>query len=354
MSSKVIEIAGQKIGAGHKPYIIAEISGNHNGDIEIARKLMQCAKTAGADAVKLQTYSADSLTIKSYHADFNLKSGTWAGYNIYDLYAMAATPIEWIPDLINYGVELGITVFSSVFDRSDVEALAHFGVPAFKIASNELTDWPLIEAVIQTQLPIILSTGTATKSELTQTIDFISSLGAGDRLVVLHCVSAYPALFEDSNLQTMLDISKSYDVITGLSDHTLGTSTAVAAAALGAAVIEKHITLDRNDDGPDSSFSLEPQEVLQLCEDVKSAWESIGIVKYGGESNLAKRGIFTRQLWAIQDISIGDELTWKNIRSMRAPSGSGGITPMNYREVIDQKALVRIEKHTPIKEKYFK
>lgn len=353
MSTKFIKILGQKIGMGYKPYIIAEISGNHNGNIDIARKLIRVAKEAGADAVKLQAYSADSLTIKTENPDFTLKSGTWAGQNIYDLYVKAATPIGWIPKLIDYGNEIDITVFSSVFDPLDVKKLADSGMPAFKIASNELTDWPLLEAVIKTQLPIILSTGTATKLDLTQTIHFIRELGAIDRLVILHCVSAYPALIKDTNLNTMQDIAESQNVITGLSDHSLGTTTAIAATALGAAAIEKHITLDRNDGGPDSSFSLEPQELLQLCNEVRSAWESLGGIKYGGESDLTKKGIFTRQLWTIQDISQGEEFTWKNIRSMRAPSHSGGISPIYYKKIIGQKSEQNMKKYTPIKKKNF-
>ena len=346
MNAKFIKIAGQKIGMGYKPYIIAEISGNHSGDINTARKLISVAKEAGADAVKLQAYSAKPLTIKTDNPDFTLKSGTWAGQNIYDLYVKAATPIGWIPKLIDYGNEIDITVFSSVFDPIDVKKLVNSGMPAFKIASNELTDWPLLEAVIKTQLPIIMSTGTATKLDLTQTIEFIKDLGAIDRLVILHCVSAYPASVKDSNLITMRDIAKSQNVITGLSDHSLGTTAAIAATALGAAAIEKHITLDRNDGGPDSSFSLEPQELFQLCNEVRSAWESLGGIKYGGESDLTTKGIFTRQLWTIKDILQGEEFTWENIRSMRAPSHSDGVSPIHYRKIIGQKSKQNIKKHT--------
>ena len=348
MNAQHIEINQRNIGPEHPPYIIAELSGNHNGDIERAKTLIKIAHEAGADAVKLQTYTADSLTINTKREEFVIKEGTWAGRNLYELYQEAHTPWDWFPELFAYARGLDLTIFSSPFDLKAVELLEELDAPAYKIASNELTDWPLIEAVARANKPIILSTGIATKEQITQTINFISDLSSSDRLVVLHCVSAYPALAQDSNLRTMLDLRDSFDVLYGLSDHTLGTATSVAAVALGACVIEKHITLDRNDGGSDSSFSLEPDELQTLCSDTRWAWESLGQIKYGNETNLQKKGIFTRQLWSTKDITAGDALSWENIKSIRAPHNAGGETPIQYKTIIGQIARNDIAKHTPI------
>lgn len=348
MNAHHIEIDQRKISPDYPPYIIAELSGNHNGDIERAKTLIKIAHEIGADAVKLQTYTADSLTIDTKRDEFIIKEGTWEGRNLYELYKEAHTPWNWFPELFGYARGLGLTIFSSPFDLQAVELLEELDAPAYKIASNELTDWPLVEAVVHTNKPIILSTGTATKEQIAQTIDFISGLASSNRLVVLHCVSAYPAPAQDSHLRTMLDLRDSFDVLHGLSDHTLGTATSVAAVALGACVIEKHITLDRNDGGPDSSFSLEPSEFQTLCSDARWAWESLGQIKYGGETNLQKKGIFTRQLWSTKDITAGDALSWKNVKSIRAPHHAGGETPMHYKIIIGQTARIDIAKHTPI------
>lgn len=348
MSEKHIKIEGIKVGPGSPPYIIAELSGNHNGDINRAKKLIDVAKNAGADAVKLQTYTADSLTINSDKQEFVLKEGTWAGRNLYKLYEEAHTPWHWFSELFAYARKIGITIFSSPFDEKAVRLLEEINCPAYKIASNELTDWPLLEAVVKTRKPIILSTGAGTKDQVLKTVKFIRSIGCTD-LVVLHCVSAYPALARDTHLKTMLDIGDSFDTLYGLSDHTLGTAVAITAVAMGACVIEKHYTLDRDDGGPDSSFSLEPKELETLCMDAKQAWESIGGIKYGGDTDLSKKGIFTRQLWSIVDINVGDTLCWKNIRSIRAPVNSGGISPMHYKQVLGKKSRINITQHSPIK-----
>ncbi|MGH1403792.1 MAG: pseudaminic acid synthase [Alphaproteobacteria bacterium] len=345
---KNIEIDQRKIGADYPPYIIAELSGNHNGDIERAKTLIRIAGEAGADAVKLQTYTADSLTIDTQKDEFVLKDGTWAGRNLYELYEEAHTPWDWFPELFEYARDLDITIFSSPFDIKAVDFLEDLDAPAYKIASNELTDWPLIEAVVKTGKPFIMSTGVATQDQLSRTIDFITALGGEDRLAVLHCVSAYPAPAQDSHLRTMIDIRDKFGVLHGLSDHTLGTATSVAAVALGACIIEKHYTLDRNDGGPDSSFSLEPDELKTLCSDTKHAWESLGGVVYGGTTDLASKGIFTRQLWSIQDIAEGEKLSWDNVKSIRAPSDAGGITPMEYQSVIGSAAKGPIAKHSPV------
>lgn len=348
MIARYIEIDQKNIGPSYPPYIIAELSGNHNGDIERAKTLIKIAHEAGADAVKLQTYTADSLTIDTKRAEFTIKEGTWAGRSLYELYKQAHTPWDWFPELFAYAREIGLTIFSSPFDCKAVELLENLDAPAYKIASNELTDWPLIETVARTNKPIILSTGAATKEQIEQTIAFIKELGAYERLVILHCVSAYPARAQETHLRTMLDLRDSFGLLHGLSDHTLGTATSVAAVALGACVIEKHVTLDRTDGGPDSTFSLEPRELKTLCSDTRWAWESLGQIKYGGETDLQKKGIFTRQLWSIKDIPAGDELSWKNIKSIRAPHHAGGQTPMHYKSIIGKIARSDIVKHTPI------
>ena len=346
MKQEVI-IDGRKIGNAFPPYIIAELSGNHNGDIERAKKLIKVAKDSGVSAVKLQTYTADSLTIDSDREEFTLKEGTWEGRNLYELYQEAHTPWDWFPELFAYAKELNITIFSSPFDKAAVDLLEDLNAPAYKIASNELTDWPLVEAVVKTGKPVIMSTGASVKQEVSETVEFIKKLG-GNQLIILHCVSAYPAPAEDTHLGTMIDIKNSFDTLYGLSDHTLGTATSVAAVALGACMIEKHYTLDRNDGGPDSSFSLEPHELKALCHDTKWAWESLGGVKYGGETNLKKKGIFTRQFWSIEDIEIGDEISFKNIKSIRAPADADGIRTKEYQNVIGKKAKSFISKYSPI------
>jgi len=352
---KILEIDGQKVGDGQPPYIIAEMSGNHNGDIERAKKLIQLAKQAGADAVKLQTYTAESMTFKG----FQVEGGkTWQGLDLYKLYEEAHTPWDWFNELFSYAKSIGISIFSSPFDLAAVQLLESLDCPAYKIASNEMTDWPLVEAVIKTGKPVILSTGTSTKKEVAETIKFIEKLGGRDRIIVLHCVSAYPAPAEDTYLGTMLDIRDSFDVLAGLSDHTLGIAIAVAAVSLGACVVEKHFTLDRADGGPDSTFSLEKPELVALCEETKWAWNSLGgltvrplemgTIKYGGDTNLKDKGIFTRQFWTIKNIEEGEIFSFENIKSIRAPVDSGAVKTMNYQSVIGSKAKTSLPKNKPV------
>ncbi|WP_085909925.1 pseudaminic acid synthase [Kiloniella majae] len=345
---KNIAIEGVEIGEGCAPYIIAEMSGNHNGDINRAKRLIDEASKAGASAVKLQTYTADSLTIDSNRPEFVLKSGTWKGQNLYHLYQQAHTPLEWFPELFAHAREQNLTIFSSPFDAPGVKLLEELNTPAYKIASNELTDWPLVERVAKTGRPTIMSTGTSTRDEVERTLAFVKEMGLSD-LVVLHCVSAYPAPARDANLRTILDISDTFDVLSGFSDHTLGTAASVAAVALGACVIEKHFTLDRNDGGPDSSFSLEPVELKQLCDDCRWAWESLGDIQYGGDTQLTAKSIFKRQFWTTSNIRKGEIFTNSNIRSIRGPSDSGAISTMEYREVLGKISLADIPKHSPLK-----
>jgi pseudaminic acid synthase len=340
-------INGRKIGPDQPPYVIAEVSGNHNGDLQRAFRLIQIIKEAGADAVKFQTYTADSLTIDSHRPEFTLKGGAWDGRNLYQLYQAACTPWDWFPALFARAREIGITIFSSPFDKAAVVMLESLDIPAYKIASNEIHDWALLELVASTGKPMILSTGTATRQDVADTIDFVTELNVRD-LAVLHCISAYPAPPEDVHLRTLDDIVQSFDVVPGFSDHTLGITAAAVAVARGACIIEKHVTLDRNDGGPDSSFSLEPEELKALCAETFWAWKSLGKVQYSDNSSLKSRNVFTRQFWTVADIKPGDILSAENIRSIRAPSDAGGISARYYREILGQTALLEINRYEPL------
>lgn len=355
MAPKNIEIDGRKIGPDYPPYIIAELSGNHNGDIDRAKKLIDVAKEAGADAVKLQTYTADSLSIDTDREEFIIRGNVWEGRNLYQLYQEAHTPWDWLPELYAHAGRAEITIFSSPFDKKAVQVLESLNSPAYKIASNEFVDWPLVEASAKTGKPLIMSTGAASRHDVTKTVDFVRTLGVRD-LVILHCVSAYPAPAETANIRTLVDIRDSFGVLAGFSDHTLGTQASVAAVALGAVMIEKHITLDRNDGGPDSSFSLEPLELKRLCEEARWAWAGLGRVCYGGETDLKAKGIFTRQYCTLADIRKGDILLDEyraeegpvNIKSIRAPRDWGGLPTTDYRNIVGRPAAHDIPKHSPL------
>ncbi len=272
---KRISILGREIGLSFPPYIIAEMSANHNGDIERAKKTISMAQAMGADAVKMQTYTADTITIDCDSEDFQIHGGLWDGYNLYRLYKWAETPFAWHKPLFDHARKVGITLFSTPFDESAVDLLEDLNAPAYKIASFEAVDLPLIKYVAQTGKPMIISTGMANQEEIQEAVDAARESGCSD-LVLLHCISSYPAPIEESNLRTIPDLAQRYDVVAGLSDHTLGTTVAVASIALGACVIEKHVTLSRNDKGPDSEFSLEPEELQILCRSTKDAWLSLG------------------------------------------------------------------------------
>ena len=279
MKNRQIEIDGRNIGPEHPPYIIAELSANHNGDINRAIEIMKMAKRSGADAIKIQTYTQDTLTIDCDKEDFKIKGGLWDGRTLYDLYSEAHMPWEWHKPLFDKAKELGITIFSSPFDYTAVDLLEELGAPAYKIASFEAIDIPLIEYVAKTGKPMIISTGMANKEEIGDAIN--AAQGAGcNNLVILHCVSGYPAPVEDYNLKTIPDMANRFNVLTGLSDHTIDNSTAITSVALGACLIEKHVTLDRDGGGPDDSFSLEELELSQLCRDSELAWLALGDINY--------------------------------------------------------------------------
>lgn len=329
------------------PYVIAEISGNHNGDIGRAKALIKVAKESGADAVKFQTYDADSLTLDLNDPRFRISGGSWSGKNLYELYQEASTPWLWFKELFEFAKLIDITAFSTPFCNRSFDLLESLEVPAYKIASNEITDWPLVQKVARSGRPVILSTGTASKDDISKTVEYIRSNGCED-LVVLHCISAYPATAEDSNLRTLVDLKASFNVEVGLSDHTMGVTTSVAAVALGAVVVEKHFTLSRVDGGVDSHFSLEPDELKRLVEECRLSWDSLGCVKYGNKHGLSKKGIFLRQLWAVENINPGERFSHDNVRSIRGPSSVNGLSPMYFEQLFNRRAERHISKNEPI------
>ncbi|QFI40162.1 pseudaminic acid synthase [Moritella marina ATCC 15381] len=344
MTEQYITIDGRKIGPHYPPYIIAELSANHNGDINRAFAIMAAAKAAGADAIKLQTYTQDTITMDCDSDEFQIKGGLWDGQSLYQLYKTAHMPWEWHKPLFAKAKELGITIFSSPFDFTAVDLLEQLDAPAYKIASFEVIDLPLIKRVAQTGKPMIISTGMANQDEIKLAIKTAKDNGCNE-LVVLHCVSGYPAPAEQYNLRTIADISQRFNVLAGLSDHTIDNATAVVSVAFGACVIEKHVTLDRNGGGADDSFSLEPTELAQLCTDSKTAWQAMGKVNY--ERTAAEQGNvqFRRSLYIVKDIAAGEMLTSDNVRSIRP---GFGLAPKHYDVVLGKVAKNAIVRGTAL------
>ena len=330
-----MKINNRIIGPSHPPYLIAELSANHNGSLEKALKIIDFAKSSGADAVKLQTYRPDTITIKSDAPEFQINSGLWNGQTLYDLYEWAHTPWEWHEELFAHAHKVDITIFSSPFDNSAVDLLDELGAPAYKIASFEAVDLPLIRHVASKRKPMIISTGMANLNEIMEAVQAARE-GGCEELALLHCVSGYPAPVADYNLATMVDLARRFDVPVGLYDHTIDNTTATASVALGASIIEKHFTLDRNGGGPDDSFSLEPPEFTALCRDALTAWESIGAVDYGLKSSERANSVFRRSLYAVQDIPAGAVITTQNVRSIRP---GYGLAPKHLDVVLGSVAL---------------
>ncbi|CAM3890479.1 pseudaminic acid synthase [Vibrio aquimaris] len=345
-----ITIDGREIGAEHPPYIIAELSANHNGDINRAFQIMVEAKKAGADAIKLQTYTHETITMDCDSEEFQIHGGLWDGQTLYELYKGAHMPWAWHKPLFEKAKELGITIFSSPFDFTAVDLLEELNAPAYKIASFEVIDLPLIKRVAQTGKPMIISTGMANEQEIDEAIKTAKENGCKE-LVVLHCVSGYPAPAEQYNLRTIADIAERFNVLSGLSDHTLDNATAVTSVALGACLIEKHVTLDRNGGGADDSFSLEPSELQTLCQDTRTAWQALGKVNY--ERTEAEKGNvkFRRSLYVVKDLKAGEELTSDNVRSIRP---GFGLAPKHYEEVMGKFATVDIKRGTPLSQELMK
>ena len=339
-----VTINGRSIGADYKPYIIAEMSANHNGDLSAAFSIIDAAKAAGADAVKIQTYTPDTITLDAQTDDFLIKGGLWSGRTLYDLYREAHTPWDWHKPLFMHAKKAGITIFSSPFDKTAIDFLEDLNAPAYKIASFEAIDLPLIRYAASTGKPMIISTGMADEEEISEAIDAAQSSGCND-LAILHCVSGYPAPAEDYNLATISDMIEKFDLITGLSDHTLDNTTAIASVALGASIIEKHFTLDRDGGGPDDSFSLEPVEMAALCRDTKTAWSALGRIDYGRKSSEQGNVQFRRSLYFVKDMKAGEVVTPDCIRSVRP---GYGLSPKYYDNVIGKKLISDVKENTPV------
>jgi N-acetylneuraminate synthase len=315
-----IEIAGRRISADTNPFLVAELSANHGGHLAQALALLDAAKGCGVDAVKLQTYRPDTITLASDLPDFRIEGGPWDGRTLYDLYEEAHTPWEWHGELFERARRLGLTIFSSPFDTTAIDFLEDLGCPAYKIASFEAVDLPLVRYAAATGKPLIISTGMANAEEISEVVN--AAIGSGCRaLSLLHCVSGYPAPAEDYNLVTIRDLREQYRVPIGLSDHTLGNASAIASIALGASIVEKHFTLDRSAKGPDSGFSLEPRELAALVSDCRTAWMAMGKVNYGLKPSETANVKFRRSLYFIRAMKAGDVIGIQDVRSVRPGFG---------------------------------
>ena len=344
MADNSISIDGRRIASDEPPYVIAELSANHNGRLETALRIIEEAKRAGADAVKLQTYRPETITLDSNSEEFQIHGGLWDGRTLYELYEKAHMPWEWHPQLVAHARKLGIAIFSSPFDTTAVDLLEDLNSPAYKIASFEAVDLPLIRYVASTRKPMIISTGMANVDEIQEAIE-AARAGGCKKLAILRCVSGYPAQAGDYNLRTLPDMIERFGLVTGLSDHTLGNTTAIASVALGASIIEKHFTLDRKAGGPDDSFSLEPLELAALCECARTAWEALGKVDYRIKSSEEGNVKFRRSLYFIRDLRAGEEITLDGVRSVRP---GYGLHPRHLDEVIGRRAKVDIKAATPV------
>jgi len=345
---KKISINGRSIGPEFCPYVIAEMSANHSGKLEIAMRLIEEAHKAGADAVKLQTYTADTITLNCDSEDFQIHGGLWDGKTLYQLYQEAHLPWDWHKHLFQYARKVGITIFSSPFDNTAVDLLEDLNAPAYKIASFEAIDLPLIKYVASTGKPMIISTGMADAEEIQEAITAAREGGCKE-LAILHCVSGYPAPAEDYNLRTIQDMIQRYGLVTGLSDHTLENITAITSVATGASIIEKHFTLDRKGGGPDDSFSLEPADLMALCQGVKTAWQSLGKVDYGRKSSEQGNVKFRRSLYFVKNMKKGEVITEDCVRSVRP---GFGLPPKQLESLIGREIVKDAKVNTAVQESH--
>ncbi|PWR24044.1 pseudaminic acid synthase [Zavarzinia compransoris] len=339
-----LAIDGRAIGPGQPPYVIAEMSANHNGSLATAFDIIDAAKAAGADAVKIQTYRADTITLDSDGPEFVIKGGLWDGQRLFDLYEKAHLPWDWHAPLFDHARRRGITIFSSPFDATAVDLLEDLGAPAYKIASFEAVDLPLIRYAAGTGKPMIISTGMADADEIAEAIAAARDGGCRD-LAILHCVSGYPAPPGDYNLRTIPDMIARFGTVTGLSDHTLDNTTAIAAVALGAAIIEKHFTLDRRGGGPDDSFSLEPADLAALCTAARTCWQALGAVDYGRKSSEIGNVQFRRSLYFVEALKAGEVIPAHAVRSVRPGFGAA---PKYLDQVIGRRLTVDVAANTPV------
>lgn len=345
-----MKIKDIEIDNSSKTFVIAELSANHNQDFEIAVKTIKAAKKVGADAIKLQTYTADTITINCNNEHFQIKGGTlWDGKILYDLYKEAYTPWEWQPKLKQIAEEEGLICFSSPFDKTAVDFLEKMDVPAYKVASFEITDIPLIEYIASKGKPVIISTGIATLSDIEEAVNACRRVGNND-IALLKCTSSYPAPIDEANLLTIPQLRDTFKVIPGLSDHTMGSDVAIAAVALGAKIIEKHFILDRNLGGPDAAFSMEPEEFKQMVTSIRNVEKAIGTVNYQLSPKVEKSRIFARSLFIIKDVKEGESITEENVRSIRP---GNGLHPKYYNQIIGKKFRKDFKMGTPLSWKMF-
>lgn len=339
-----LKIGNRLIGKGQPAYIIAEMSANHAGSIENAKRIIRAAKESGADCVKIQTYTPDTITIDCDNEYFQINKGTWKGENLYQLYGKAYTPWEWQKELLEEAKKVGIDFFSTPFDFSSVDFLEEIGVEFYKIASFELVDLPLIRYVASKKKPMIMSTGMSTLGEIEAAVKTAREAG-NDQIALLRCASAYPAITDQMNLKTMVNMAEVFNVPVGLSDHSMGSVGAVTAVALGASIIEKHFCLDRAMENPDSVFSMNPEEFSSMVRDIRQAQRAIGTVSYGPTEQEASNIVFRRSVFCVKDIKKGEEITTENIRIIRP---GYGMEPKYYEEILGQRALRDIKRGTPM------
>lgn len=342
----VFKIGNKEIGDNNPTFIIAELSANHMNDFDIAVKTIEAIAESGADAVKFQTFTPDTITLNCDNEYFHIKQGTvWDGQLLYDLYEDAYMPWDWQPKLKKIAEDLGLIVFSSPFDKTSVDFLEDMDVPAYKIASFEITDIPLIKYVAGKNKPIIISTGIAEKEDIELAIETCLKEG-NDKIAILKCTSSYPAPYEEINLKTINDMEKKFNTTIGLSDHTLGDEIAIAAVTLGAKIIEKHFILDKKLGGPDCEFSMEPQEFKKMVTAIRNTEKALGTVSYNLSDKTRKNREFSRSLFVVKDIKKGELITEKNVRSVRP---GFGLHPKYLEEVLGKKAKKDLEKGTPFK-----
>lgn len=347
---KTLEINGRKIGDGYPAYIIAEMSGNHAGSIERAKEIIRAAKEAGADCVKIQTYTPDTITIDCHNEYFHIEDGTWEGENLYSLYGKAYTPWEWHEELKKEAERIGIDFFSTPFDNTSVDFLEKLGFSFYKIASFEMIDLPLLQYVASKGKPIIMSTGMGSIEEIEEAVEAIYKTG-NKQLALMKCSSAYPAKVEEMNLTTIADMKERFQIPVGLSDHSMGSLSAEVAVAIGASIIEKHFCLGREIENPDASFSMTPEEFKQMTEAVRTVEKAKGIVDYGVEKQEETNIKFRRSLFVVEDIKAGEIFTGKNVRSIRP---GYGMKPKFLPEVLGKRALVDIKRGEPLKPEMIK
>jgi pseudaminic acid synthase len=339
-----IIINGRIIGKNSPPYIIAELSANHNGNIERAFETIKAAHDNGAHAIKMQTYTANTMTIDCGSEEFMIRGGLWDGYKLYDLYKWAETPFEWHKAIFDYAASIGISIFSTPFDESAVDLLESLNTPAYKIASFEATDLPLIRYVASKGKPMILSTGMCSEDEIAEAVNAARDAGCKE-LVLLHCISSYPAQMDQANLLQMPNLANRFNSLPGLSDHTMGTTASVTAVALGACVIEKHFTLSRKDKGPDSEFSIEPDELKRLCQEAFDAWSALGSPGFERQKAEEASKCFRRSIYFVRDMKAGQKITEADIRRIRP---GYGLPPKHFHELLGRTVTNDIKRGTAV------